>query len=487
MSIVGGGARGVDAYDADGPGFPAQFHEPTLEWEVIAALLFDNANGARVAEILTEDDFADPTLSRIYLTIQREIEARRPATFVTVASMFEAEEGFKSLGGRASLARWTGGMAATQSPVPNANAIKQLARRRRLWIAMQDSLAALEDMAAPLDLTLTAHDKAIADESDAGDFAPISASQGWAEAMASIRDVAANGKPRGLRVANFQEWNDITGGMHPGQFILLGGRPGMGKSSVGMKVAIAAAEAGEGVLFISVEMTSQELYMRIVADKLFEGGSRRTFEEILNGQLDINDFRVAEQVGALVEQLPLLVEDRPDLNVTEIIGLIRNAKRYFASRGQKLGLAVVDYLGLLKPPRNLGNITSEVTDISKRLKQAARVTRVPLLALAQLNRETDKREDKRPVISDLRDSGSLEQDADTICFVYREEYYLAKKKPHGDTLMLDEWQDKMREVQDRLEVYSDKARQHRKTHRTCFFFGDRAAVRSGDFYQNGGG
>ena len=385
------------------------------------------------------------------------------------------------------LAQWAGSLAATQSPVPDALAIRQLARRRRLWVATRESLAALEDMASPVDDTLAAHEEVVTEEADMGDFAPVSLSTAWADAMSEIKETAASGKPRGLRVANFPEWNDITGGMHPGQFILLGGRPSMGKSTVGMKVALAAAEAGHGVLFISIEMTIPELTYRIVADKLFEGGSDRTFEEILDGKLGIDDFRVAEQISAHIDALPLIIEDRPDLNAKDVVGLIRNAKRHFAARGQRLGLVVLDYLGLLKPPRDLGNITSEVTDISKRLKQAARATGVPLLALTQLNRETDKREDKRPILPDLRDSGSLEQDADTVCFVYREEYYLAKRKPHGDALKLEEWEGKMRDVKDQLEVYSDKVRQHRKTHRTCFFFGDRAAVRPADFFISGEG
>lgn len=468
--------------------FPSQLYEPENEVAVLGCLLHANGQADRVAEILTPEDFAEPLFGEIYGMILREVAAGRPAIISTIAPMFAQDARFQDLDGRRLLIDAAGSTFALFPAIQFAKAVREIAVRRRLWLSMRDTLSQLEDLAVPTVDALAQHESALITTSAGGDDAkPLHFGDAWDRTMAGVDAIAAGTAPRGVRVAGFPEWGDVTNGMHAGQMILLGGRPGMGKTAVATKVAVGAAEAGHGVQFISIEMPVDQLMLRIIADKLFEHGSRATFDDVQNGRLSVPDRALADRIRKSIDDSPLVFEEPAGLNANRIAPMIRRAQRTMQAKGQRLELVVLDYLGLVGAPKTRQSVTNEVSDVSRLVKQAARSCGVAIVALAQLNRSVESREDKHPMLSDLRDSGSLEQDADTVVFAYRGEYYLRQTEPQEHELKYEAWRTAMETERDRLEIYSAKVRQGAVARRRCFFFGGRQAVRSADFYRTGGG
>ena len=471
--------------------FPDRLVNLEAEAVILSMLLMDNRRLEVVGDIITADDFAIPMYGRIYAKVAAMIGAGESATPVTLYPHFVGDPELEPHGGVMMLAQLTGSMTSLiMRPRAAALHLKEMSRRRSLWLAGQR----LSEMAAD------DHDRPIASLIDEAEGAMNVALEGtvsrpalgfasaWDHAIRKVRAVGAGTEERGARVAELVEWNEITGGMLPGQLILLGGRPGMGKTAVALAVARRTAEAGHGVLFISREMPVDQLMMRIVADMLFEAGSAATFDDVLNGRLSPRDYEVAEAIRKRIDDWPLAFEEPDQLNASRVASLVRKHQRQMAAKGHKLAVAVVDYLGLLDPPQRRSNREQEMGDTSREMKAAARSTGVAILALAQLNRGVEQRDDKRPLLSDLRDSGSLEQDADTVVFAYRAEYYLRQAEPDvSDIKKRDAWEVEMGAERDRLDIYSAKVRQGEPQRRKVYFFGSRQAVRAADYYRSGGG
>jgi replicative DNA helicase len=366
--------------------------------------------------------------------------------------------------------------------------LADLSRRRHLTRALVEVREDIADTGLPLDQSAAAIEMALS----AALFSTtareaVGIADAWNEAIAHARAVGAGDVDRGARIARLLEWNDLTGGMSPGELILLGGRPGMGKTAVSLAVARCAAEAGHGVLFVSREMSVAQLMPRLIADMLFEAGSSATFDDVRSGRLSEQDLVRAAEIGARIASWPLMFEEPPRLNVSRVQSLIRKHQRRMAATGTKLVLVVIDYLGLLEPPQKRSNREQEMGDTSRELKIAAKATGTTILALAQLNRAVEQRDDKRPHLADLRDSGSLEQDADTVVFAYRAEYYLRQAEPDpADMKKRQAWEVEMGAATNRLELHAAKVRQGPTQRRKLHFFAGRQAVRSDDFYRTGG-
>jgi replicative DNA helicase len=459
------------------------------EGAVLGGMMLDPRAASVAIEGLREQDFVEPLHQRIFATISAEAAAGRHATPLTLPPFFQNDPAMQALGGPGYLGALTGSGAALIGLRNFIKHLRELTERRHL----RDAYLAGADQATDLNVDKSAIidgvDHAMAQTVEvATGVKPIGVGAAWDRTMAAVRAVGEGTAPRGVRVAGLPEWDEIVGGMHAGQMVLLGARPGMGKTALALRVARGAAENGHGVLFISREMPVEQLMLRLVADLLFEAGSYATFTDVLEGHLNARDYLLAQEIRDRIESWPLTFEEPPRLNAARVAPMIRRHQRAMANRDAELRLVVVDYLGLLDPPTPRGNREQETSDISRELKNAARAGGVALLALAQLNRGVEQREDKRPLLSDLRDSGSLEQDADTVAFAYRAEYYLRQVEPDAlDVKKRDSWEVEMAAERDRLEIYSAKVRQGEPQRRKIHFFGGRQAVRGADFYLTGGG
>ncbi len=461
------------------------------EAALLGALMIDNRLTDGVGA-LEEAHFYDPLHGRIFAAIVRFVRGGGKATPVTLRPLFDADPGMIELGGVSYLASLTGSGAGLIGARQFAAQIVDLARLRAIAEAGQ-AIAA-----RALDTSEEVSPEARLEEAEAllselasfrnSTAAPVSFGSAIAMAAAAVRDVSEGKRTLGVKVEGLPEWNEAVGGGVPaGDLVYLAGRPSMGKTVLALRVARGAARAGHGVLFISREMKVLPIAMRMLADLMFEAGSPLTMDDLKHGRASKADFRLMAELGADADTLPLVFEEPATLNVGSIAPMIRRHARAMEKRGQKLELVVIDYVGLLDPAKGRGNREQEISDISRALKAAALSTSVGIVALSQLSRAVEQREDKRPQLSDLRDSGSLEADADAVIFVYRAQYYLERAEPPAGDNRRSQWEMDLEAARDRLSMISAKVRQGSIGTRQCWYFGEHQAVRSDALYRDGGG
>jgi replicative DNA helicase len=249
----------------------------------------------------------------------------------------------------------------------------------------------------------------------------------------------------------------LLGGLHPSDLIVLAGRPSMGKTALATNIAFNAAmtqmtnQGGATVAFFSLEMSAEQLATRILAQE-----SGVSSDRIRRGELTSDDFPKFVEASRRLSSLPIHIDDTPALSVAALRTRSRRLKRQHG-----LGLIVVDYLQLLdgtNSGKSKENRVQEISEITRSLKALAKELDVPVIALSQLSRAVEQRDDKRPQLSDLRESGSIEQDSDVVMFVYREEYYLARKEPQTETDKHDIWQENINRSKNLAEVIVSKQR-----------------------------
>jgi replicative DNA helicase len=372
-------------------------------------------------------------------------------------------------------------------PRETAEAIVDLAKRRRLLAELQRLTAEIsENTDDPIESLVDSVDGAMTTALQRSEVAKsVSVDKAWDVTLKEIEDEANGSVPKGLAVAGFDDWNSLTGTMRRGEVIVLAGRPGMGKTAVALSTSLSCARAGLGTLFISLEMSVNELMKRAIADLIFDYGKSASFENVKQGKFTVFD---RERIVAARDRLtswPMVIRQDAGLRLGRLAMLIRRTKRQLAAKGQTLDVVFIDYLGLVKTDARNQKRYEEVSEISRAIKQLARELDVAIVLLAQLNREVEKREDKRPQLSDLRDSGEIEQDADVVMFVYREQYYLeAAEPPEGDKKRPD-WQLSMDAARDKVELICRKVRNGKTGKRICHFFSEHQAVRGSRYFQDG--
>jgi replicative DNA helicase len=251
----------------------------------------------------------------------------------------------------------------------------------------------------------------------------------------------------------------------------------MGKSILGMNIARAAAEQGHGVLFVTLEMRDTQLAMRLAADLCFDGHSGVNFSDIERGEVSAEQFARVHRAKEEIHDLPLIIADLPSIRIGALNALIRRNARQMAARNIKLELVIVDYLQLVDPDRQCDNRTAEITQVSRGLKMAAKANDVGVIALAQLSRKVEEREERRPRLADLRESGSIEQDADGVLFLYRPEYYLHQNEPPEGHERREKWEAGLRACAGDIELICAKRRQGETGIKHARFFGAFQTVR----------
>jgi replicative DNA helicase len=450
-------------------GAPALPQNVEAEAALLGALMIDNRLVEDIQTRLQPHHFFEPLHGRIYESILRLTDRNMIANPVTLRPLFEADEGIKEVGGPAYLAQLTGSGAAVIGARDFAAQIYDLALLRALIGVGRDLVESALDTSeevAPL-AQIERAETELYKVAEEGGVEGKAKSFGEATKEALRVAEAALNSGGGLSgiTTGLSELNGRMGGLHRSDLIILAGRPGMGKTALATNIACSAAlrylqDAGDGiepgrsagaaVAFFSLEMSGDQLATRILAEQSGIPG-----EQIRSGKISRIEFTKFARAADELNSLPIYIDDTPALTIAAIRARARRLKRQ-----KGIGMVVVDYLQLLQGTgkNSNENRVQEISEISRGLKQLAKELHVPVLALSQLSRAVEQREDKRPQLSDLRESGSIEQDADIVLFVYREDYYLASKQPADDHPDFIKWKEDMERAYGRAELIVAKQR-----------------------------
>lgn len=395
------------------------------EAAIIGALLMENKLIDRVADRLSADDFAEAMFGRIYSAIVNQAALGRVANPVTLKPYLDEDPALKELGGVGYLARLTesgGSIVAIDTCVQQ---VIDMAKRRKLIDGLTNAAMLAASMDASNEDVVSAADAALSGMSDHGDgVVQVSAAKAFDEMLAAYDEPT-----HGVTCGRISCIDEQMGPIRKHHLVIAGGRPGMGKTAFALSYSIGAAANGHGVLFVSLEMARGELMQRATADVCFDGRWGVPYDVIRDGRFRGPDDRESIRDAArFFRDLPFHIVDAGSLTIGRLNTIVRRYKRRLEAAGQKLELVVIDYLQLLRPDHRCSPYEA-VSEVSRGLKAIAKTYDVGVMALAQLSREVEKREDKRPQLSDLRDSGQIEQDADAVLFLFRKEYYLRKALP----------------------------------------------------------
>jgi replicative DNA helicase len=426
--------------DAPPPEAPTLPHNVEAEAALLGALMIDNRLAEDVQLKLRPDHFFEPVHARVYEQILKLIDRNMIASPVTLRPLFEADEEMRERGGPSYLAQLTGSGAAIIGARDFASQIYELALLRALIGVGRDMVEQALDTSEDVD------PKGQIEQAESALYrvAEEGGGEGTVKSFAEATRMAVQMAEKALNTGGglsgvttgLDTVNAKTGGLHHSDLVILAGRPGMGKTALATNIAFNAARrmvqdlgdgieadksAGAAVAFFSLEMSADQLATRILAEQ-----SGISSENLRMGKISQQDFRNLARAAADLESLPLYIDDTAGLTIAALRTRARRLKR---QRG--VGLIVVDYLQLLQGSGKSSNDNrvNEISEISRGLKTLAKELNVPVIALSQLSRAVEQREDKRPQLSDLRESGSIEQDADIVLFVYREEYYVASREP----------------------------------------------------------
>ena len=466
---------------------PANDTLPTLtnveaEAALLGGMMQSNGTIDAIADVLHAEDFAEPLFGRIFAAIVSQYGQGRAVNPVTLHPFFAGDEAFAQIGGPAFLARLTGSGAGSVGIKDIAHQIGDLAKRRRLVDALDTIIAEANEIDAPVIDIVTKADEAMnAALRIKSTERSVTMAEAFDQTLQAIDDEAAGLGPQGIKIAGLDDFNSLTGDLRRGELMYLGGRPSMGKTALAIRLALGASFGGSGTLFISLEMRVAELATRAIADLIHDYGESPGYDAIRRGRIDQFARERIGQARKVIESLPLVLTDPSTLNIGRLAMMIRRYKRRMEASGQRLDLVVIDYLGLIKGSDRRAKRYEEVGEISRTLKEVAKECDVAMIVLAQLNRECEKREDKRPMLSDLRDAGDIEQDADQVMFVYRDEYYLERTELEAHDKRRAEWEIAMGYARDRMEIISAKVRNGRVGKRNLYFFAKHQAVRDSSY------
>ncbi|MDQ2802000.1 MAG: replicative DNA helicase [Pseudomonadota bacterium] len=457
------------------------------EQALLGALLANNKAYERVSEFLSAEHFADPIHGRIYQAIARRIEAGQLADAVTLKAEFEHSGVLEEVGGTAYLAQLLTAMVGIINAGDYGRAVHDAWLRRQLI----DIGETVVNNAFGADAELDGGDQIEVAEQRLFELATDGGTGGGFVTFERALTEAILGAERAFRrtghvsglTTGLRDLDVRTGGFHPSDLLILAGRPGMGKTALATKIGFGAAKAlladarredpaavaKSSVAIFSLEMSAEQLATRLLSEEAQISGDR-----IRRGDIGQRDFDRFVQVSREIASLPIEIDDTPAITLSALRTRCRRLKR---TKG--LALVIVDYLQLMRPAAGTRpeNRVLEISQLTQGLKAIAKELAVPVLALSQLSRAVESREDKRPQLADLRESGTIEQDSDCVMFVYRDEYYLAQRAPKQmgyeseDKFQssLEKWQRDMEAVHNKAELIISKQR-HGPTGKVDLFF-----------------
>jgi len=443
-------------------------HNAEAERQLLGAILVNNETFYRVSDFLEPHHFFVPSHQDIYEKASHLIRAGKTASPVTLKTFYPADAKIADLSATQFLVRLAGDAASIINAEDYGRTIYDLAIRRNLIRIGEDMVNIAFD--APIDVP---PEQQIDDaERRLFELAETGRSEGgfvsFGDALSETiemahaaynREGALSGISTGLR-----DLDRLMGGLQHSDLIVLAGRPAMGKTSLATNIAYNIAQSykaeeqpdgslktvnGGVVGFFSLEMSAEQLATRIISEQAEISSSK-----IRRGDITEAEFEKLAACAQTMQTVPLHVDQTGGISIAALVAKARRLKR---QRG--LDLLVVDYIQLLSgSAKNSGNRVQEITEITTGLKALAKELQVPIIALSQLSRQVEARDDKRPMMSDLRESGSIEQDADVILFVFREEYYLSKTEPEPETVEYENWQRDMERLKGKAEVIIAKQR-----------------------------
>jgi replicative DNA helicase len=458
------------AADGDTSAFREAPHNIDAEQALLGAILVNNEAIDRVTGFLEPLHFFDPLHAQIFEIAAKMIQAGKQATPITLKTFFDSAE---PIDANLTVPQYLGRLAASATTIINAEdygrTIYDLAVRRSLISLGEDMVNSAFD--APIDFPpkqqIEDAESRLYDLAEQGKYGQ--GFMGFGSALTNAIEMANNAYQReghlsGL-ASGLTDLDSKMGGLQTSDLIILAGRPSMGKTALATNIAYNVAKAYKGekqpdgteeavdgaiVGFFSCEMSAEQLATRILSEQ-----AEIASEKIRRGMISEEEFRKLVAVSQEMSRIPLYIDQTGGLSIAQLAARARKLKRQ-----KGLGLLIVDYLQLLVGNKRASDgRVQEITEITTNLKALAKELNVPILALSQLSRQVEQRDDKRPQLSDLRESGSIEQDADVVMFVFREEYYVERKKPSETNVeeML-KWQQEMAAVHGRAEVILGKQR-----------------------------
>jgi replicative DNA helicase len=437
-------------------------HNIDAEQALLGAIILNNNLIDDIPDTFRSYHFAADIHSRIYEAMLKIREAGSVADPITISVYLKSDEVFEAAGGQKYLVDLLDSVLSLASISDYARIIYDLYIRRQL-IEISDRTVG---KANSFDTYEKAEDIVESAEKDLYDLISGYTEKGrlvaFSDALAESIEAATLAFKRDSRIVGvttgFKLIDKNLGGLHKSDLLVVAGRPSMGKTAFATNVAFNASKAklnnaaeGAAVAFFSLEMSAEQLATRILASE-----SGVASDGIRRGEIPKDSFEKFVSISRDLERLELYIDDTPNITVAQIRNRARRLKRQ-----KKIGLIVIDYLQLIEASsvrRNSDNRVHEISEITRSLKGLAKELDLPVLALSQLSRAVEQRDDKKPQLSDLRESGSIEQDADVVMFVFREEYYKARKEPTEGTIEHDKWKAEMEHIYNRAEIIIAKQR-----------------------------
>ena len=429
------------------------------EQSVIGSILVSNDILDDISPIINYTKFYDPIHQKIFLAIENLISKGMLANPITLKNYFENDKNLIELEGHEYLVKITKFSTSLRQAIEYAKIIYDMHVRRELIKISETTIdnASNKNIDLPGEKIIEDSEKLLFDLAERGSFSKsfikFDTALNQTIEMASKAFKSTEGivgVPTGLT-----DLDDRLGGLHNQDLVIIGGRPSMGKTALATNIAFHAAKniqdkgLKSSVAFFSLEMSSEQLSTRILSEQ-----SKIKSNDIRRGKISEEQFDKFIETSKNISELPLYIDETPAISIAAISNRARRIKRLFGCE-----LVVVDYIQLMRATniRSEGRV-QEISEITQGLKALAKELNVPVLALSQLSRAVEQRDDKKPQLSDLRESGSIEQDADVVMFVYREAYYLERKEPRPATVEHAEWQNKMNEISILAEIMIGKQR-----------------------------
>ena len=426
------------------------------EQSVIGSILVSNEIFDEINLIISNKNFYDPMHQKIFSAIEKLIYGGMLANPITLKNYFENEKDEINI--PEYLVKITKFSSSSRQSIEYSKIIYDQYVKRELIKISKDVIDSVQLNDLDLDgkKIIENSEKALFDLAEKGSF--NSSLIKFDEAMRQTIEMASNaykndegivGVPTGLT-----DLDERLGGLHKSDLVIIAGRPSMGKTALATNIAFFAAKKIQeenkktSVAFFSLEMSSEQLSTRILAEQ-----SKIKSNDIRRGKISEDQFDKFIETSKDISELPLYIDETPAISIAALSNRARRIKRKFG-----LDLIVVDYIQLMRASNFKDGRVQEISEITQGLKAIAKELGVPVLALSQLSRAVEQRDDKKPQLSDLRESGSIEQDADVVMFVYREAYYLERKEPRPATVEHAEWQAKMNEVANLAEIIIGKQR-----------------------------
>ena len=427
------------------------------EQAVIGSILVTNEIFDEINTIISNINFYDPMHQKIFSAIENLIFKGMLANPITLKNYFEDEK--DDLNVPEYLVKITKFSTSVRQAIEYSKIIYDMFVRRELIKISEQTIdsAKLNDLDTNGQTIIESSERLLFDLAEKGSF--NSSLVKFDEAMKQTIEMASAaykneegivGVPTGLR-----DLDDKLGGLHQSDLIIIAGRPSMGKTSLATNIAFNAAQklqdSGKksSIAFFSLEMSSEQLSTRIISEQ-----ARISSNDIRRGRISDDQFDKFLETSKNISELPLYIDETPAISIAALSNRARRIKRLFG-----LDMIIVDYIQLMRGTTfNKDGRVQEISQITQGLKAIAKELAVPVVALSQLSRQVEQRDDNKPLLSDLRESGSIEQDADVVMFVYREAYYLSRKEPRAATVEHAEWQAKMNEVAHLAQLIIGKQR-----------------------------